>query len=212
MKTQQNNPSTRSRSLRMTEGVINDESILVIKSSELKLWQGLKTDSCDTLLNLINAKKEFHWRSIMETDENYKQVIPYLIFQFQDLFFVMQRKETASEQRLKNKLSIGIGGHIRKEDISSKSLFDWARREFAEEINYDGKFETELIGALNDDSNSVGKVHLGIVFLLKGDSDQIKVRSELKSGYLVKKEDLETLVPKIETWSKIVSQYLIGFF
>ena len=212
MKTQQNNPSTRSRSLRMTEGVINDESILVIKSSELKLWQGLKTDSCDTLLNLINAKKEFHWRSIMETDENYKQVIPYLIFQFQDLFFVMQRKETASEQRLKNKLSIGIGGHIRKEDISSKSLFDWARREFAEEINYDGKFETELIGALNDDSNSVGKVHLGIVFLLKGDSDKIKVRSELKSGYLVKKEDLETLVPKMETWSKIVSQYLIGFF
>ena len=87
----------------------------------------------------------------------------------------MQRKGTASEQRLKNKYSLGIGGHIRQEDMTTNSIFDWARREFHEEVKYAGKLDIEPIGILNDDTNAVGQVHLGLVLLLKGDSEAISL-------------------------------------
>lgn len=188
-----------------------DETILVIKTSEIKdLWQGLKTSNTENFINLINEKKEFFPRSIMELDEHYKQIIPYLVFKFENSIFVMQRKSTASEQRLKNKLSIGIGGHIRKEDISNKSVFEWAKREFHEEIDYNGNLSTKLIGVLNDDSNNVGKVHIGIIFLLNGDSGQIKIKSELKSGTLIPIKEISFFIPKMETWSQIVSNFIIS--
>jgi predicted NUDIX family phosphoesterase len=194
--------------------LLNDELILVVKRSSLNLWQGLKikgdkSENDGDLLTLINLKKEFHWRSKMETDENYKQIIPYLIFKFEESFFIMQRKDTASEQRLKNLFSLGIGGHIKESDITSNSIFDWAKREFNEEIDYTGKFETTFLGALNDDSNEVGRLHLGVIFLLNGDSNKIKIKSELKDGCLIPKGELKDLMHKMEPWSQIIVQYLL---
>ncbi len=46
----------------------------------------------------------------------------------------MQRTAQASEQRLQNKYSLGIGGHIRQEDITNGSLADWARRKFMKKL------------------------------------------------------------------------------
>ncbi|MFH1339581.1 MAG: hypothetical protein ABIH40_07050, partial [Candidatus Omnitrophota bacterium] len=162
-----------------------DEKILVVAREKLfanKVIQGIEAVDFEHYQNLIEEHKEFLWRSKVETDSSYKQIIPYLVFNFQDKFFLMRRKSDSSEARLRDKYSLGIGGHIRQEDIAEKSIFDWARREFAEEVEYSGDFKIEPIGILNDDSDSVGQVHVGFVFLLKGDSDKIKVRSELKEG------------------------------
>ena len=104
----------------------------------------------------------------MEQDQAYKQIIPYLIFAHQGRYFVMQRASTSSEQRLKNKFTLGIGGHIRQEDIRDDSIFSWAQREFHEEINYSGNVAIQVLGVVNDESNDVGKVHLGLVLLLQG--------------------------------------------
>ncbi len=134
----------------------------------------------------------------------------YLCRAEKDKYFLMQRKSDASEARLKNKHSLGIGGHIRQEDIGSKTIFDWAAREFAEEIEYNGSFEIEPIGLLNDDSNPVGQVHLGFVFLLKGDSDKIKIRSELKEGKLLTLQECKQLYPAMENWSQIVFDCLVS--
>ena len=60
----------------------------------------------------------------------YKQIIPYMIFEYADNYFLMERKSTASEQRLKSKLSLGIGGHIRQEDLDGGTIFDWASENF----------------------------------------------------------------------------------
>ena len=78
-------------------------------------------------------------------------------------YFLMQRKSDASESRLRNKLTVGIGGHIRQEDLSSfdeasadkqeHSLFAWALREFHEEVNYAGNLKVLPLGIINDDSN-----------------------------------------------------------
>jgi predicted NUDIX family phosphoesterase len=84
------------------------------------------------------------------------------------------------------------------------SIFDWARREFDEEISYKGSFSIKPLGILNDDSNEVGKVHVGIVLLLKGDSSAISIRSELKSGKLITKQECLAMKDRMETWSQMI--------
>ena len=188
-----------------------DEKILVIPRNILfkdKEINGIEKIDFEYYQKLIRDNKQFLWRSQMETDQNYKQIIPYLIFNFENKYFMMQRKSSASEARLQNKYSLGIGGHIRSEDITEFDIFSWAKREFAEEIEYNGNFEIEPIGILNDDSNDVGKVHTGFVFLLKGDSNKIKIRSELKSGNLLSLEECYKLYKNMENWSKLVFDFL----
>lgn len=190
----------------------HDEHILVLPRSVLfphDAWQGIRPVDLNYYLSLIGNHQEFHPRSLMETDPTYKQIIPYLIFTYQQKFFLMQRHSQATETRLQNKFSFGIGGHIRAEDMHTQdSIIDWARREFHEEVLYQGKFSVELLGLLNDDSNSVGQVHAGFVFVLHGDSPSISIKSELKSGNLLSLDACQPFYGQMETWSQIVYTYL----
>ncbi len=189
----------------------HEEQILVVRRATLfpnDAWQGIKQVDFDHFLHIIEHKKEFHARSDMEVNPTYKQIIPYLVFKNNDKYFVMLRTATTSEQRLKNKYSLGIGGHIRKEDMTSSDIFDWAKREFHEEVSYNGNLEITPLGVLNDDSNDVGKVHVGFVFLLEGDSDDISVKSELKSGQLMSLQECDALYDNFENWSKLVVDML----
>ena len=157
-----------------------DEKILVVKRKELMQngsWNGIKQVDFCHYLTIIEQKKQFLRRSEVEQDPSYKQIIPYLIFTHDDSYFLMQRRSTASETRLREKYSLGIGGHIRQEDMTHSSLFGWAQREFHEEVLYEGTLEIKPLGILNDDSNAVGQTHIGFVLLLKGSVGTISVRS-----------------------------------
>src|SRR3990167_142376 len=188
------------------------EHILVIKRDHFfsitPAWTGLKEVSFEQYIGLINEKKEFLPRPTMEQDLTYKQIIPYLIFENDNKYFLMQRSATVSESRLKNKYSLGIGGHIRQEDMQEQSIFDWAKREFNEEVNYTGAVEIEPLGILNDDSDAVGQVHIGFVLLLKGNSSNISVKSELKHGALKSLQECIDSIDKMETWSRMVIEFL----
>ncbi len=191
----------------------HDELILVIKRSLLfsqHSWQGLYANSMQEYIDLIQQHQEFLPRSLMEQDPDYKQIIPYIIFRHDGSYFVMQRKSTTTEQRLKNKYTIGIGGHMRQEDmLNGASLFDWARREFYEEVAYSSPFTFTPLGIINDDSTEVGKVHLGLVLLVEGSSDQIKVKSELKSGQLMTPQLItSSYYEHMETWSQIAFSFI----
>lgn len=191
---------------------LNDEKILVVRRKSLFQDGGfdgfLPLEKFTNYLEIIKENREFMWRSEMELDTNYKQIIPYLVFSFDNRFFLMQRKSTASETRLKNKYSLGIGGHIRQEDIVSDNIFEWAKREFEEEVNYSGQINIKLLGLINDDSTEVGRVHFGLVIMLEGDSSAISVKSELKSGQLFDMTECMEYYPNMETWSQLVLNYL----
>jgi predicted NUDIX family phosphoesterase len=196
----------------------SEEHILVVNREYLfpagEKKQGFFPENLDSYLAIITAQKKFLPRSSMETDPRYKQIIPYLIFTYtrtdeQPTYFLMQRKATASETRLRNKYSLGIGGHIRQEDLCSNSIFDWAYREFHEEVTYAGNLTVKALGILNDDSDEVGTVHLGLVLLLQGDSDQIRIKSELKQGSLFSLEECQKYAADMENWSKLVFEYLV---
>lgn len=190
----------------------SDEKILVIKRStlfpETQLDGFVPMEDFKDYEELILNHQEFLWRSAMETDPTYKQIIPYLIFTYQDSYFVMQRRSDASEARLQNKYSLGIGGHIRQEDIQGKSLVQWAQREFHEEVSYSGSLNIKPLGLINDDSSPVGQVHVGFAFLLEGDSPEISIKSELKQGNLVSLESMKPLYENMETWSQWVYAFL----
>lgn len=192
---------------------LRDEHILVVQRNLLFFdgsWQGFKPlNNFAEYTAIIQAKQEFLPRSLMEMDPTYKQIIPYLIFQYKDRYFLMQRQAKASETRLQNKFTLGIGGHIRQEDMQTTSIIDWAQREFHEEIDYKGNLTFKSLGIINDDSNEVGKVHIGFVFLLQGDSDTIQIKSELAHGTLATVDECLLYHNRMETWSQLVVSFLI---
>lgn len=188
-----------------------DEKILAVKKSLLFAYQvidGLKPVDFTFYQKFIRHHKKFVWRSKAEHDQSYKQIIPYLIFTHDKKYFVMRRKSNASEVRLQNKYSLGIGGHIKKEDLKQTNIIEWAEREFHEEVEYHGKRTIETLGILNDESNSVGQVHTGFVFLLHGDSQDIRIRDEHKEGMLLTLDECMAFYHQMESWSQIVIDYL----
>ncbi len=190
---------------------LHDERILVVPRSQLFAqgsWHGIQQVDFTEYLAIISDHKQFLWRSAMEEDPSYKQIIPYLIYQYQDRYFVMQRRHDSSSKSLQNKFSLGIGGHIRQEDMASDSLFDWATREFHEEVSYTGSLSIKPLGIINDDTNDVGKVHLGFAMLLTGDSAEIAIKAEHKSGTLMTLDECAALYDRMETWSQMVFSLL----
>lgn len=188
------------------------ENILVVKRTDLfaahTAFDGLRKEPLNDMLNVISEKKEFLPRPDMECDQTYKQIIPYLVFNHEDRYFLMQRQSKASEQRLKNKYTLGIGGHIRREDMTTESIFDWSQREFHEEVSYTGDVSFEPLGVLNDDSNDVGKVHIGLVLLVKGEHAEISIKSELKSGIMLTLDEMKSYYDDMESWTQTVYHFL----
>jgi len=191
---------------------VQDEQILVVKRSDLfsgdnpdGFYQGVVRKNIAHYEKIIREHAQFLPRSLMEFDERYKQIIPYLVFTHNNRLFLMQRSPKASESRLANKYSLGIGGHVNESDIVNCDIAGWGEREFHEEIDYKGDIVSMTpIGILNDDSNSVGRVHAGIVYLLHGNSDEISVKSELQEGMLLSHEECEAFYDRMEPWSQLV--------
>jgi predicted NUDIX family phosphoesterase len=187
------------------------EHILVVKRSVLfpeePAWQGMAPLSPEAEAHIL-SHQEFHPRPAMEEDPRYKQIIPYLIFKHADTYFMMRRSAKASETRLKSKYSLGIGGHIRAEDIEGGSIAQWAAREFEEEVSYSGTYTVHPLGIINDDSNDVGRVHVGFVYLLEGTSPDISIKDEHETGMLMTLDECRMLYDQMESWSRIVFDFL----
>ena len=123
-----------------------------------------------------------------------------------------KRLPKANETRLHEKLSLGIGGHINTKDAEdSKSVLESAsKREFEEEINYQGTWNLKLLGFLNLDENPVDQVHFGVVYIIEIENQNIEVKEthkiEKKGFYTL--QELEPYKENMEEWSKVVFDYL----
>jgi len=190
----------------------HEERVMVVSRSDIfagGIWHGLRGENVKKCINTINSRHRFLARGEVESDPHWKQIIPYLIFENDGKIFLMKRKGDHTDKRLSNKYSIGIGGHINKRDINGQGLMGWARREFAEEIDYAGNYKANFLGIINDDSNDIGLVHAGLAIHLVGDSGEIKVKDEHKSGELISFSQLGRVYKNMETWSQIIYDYLM---
>jgi predicted NUDIX family phosphoesterase len=200
----------------------DDEQILVIKSEIIfkdlpaqagGKWQGLKTDNLDYYIDLIKNNCEFKRRGDMENDASFQQIIPYMLFSFQDKFFAYKYIKNAGEQRLiNNDYQLGVGGHINKEDVGDNDILETGMmREWNEEVDFKGNLiSKKFVGIINDESRPVEQVHIGLVYHFVGDSPEIKVKETDKmEGALIDSKDLAGDKISQSVWMQIVyKEYL----
>jgi predicted NUDIX family phosphoesterase len=185
------------------------EQVLVVRREDMfpdGAWHGFVTDNLDRHQRVIRESHFFKPRSEVENDASFQQIIPYVVFRHRDRYFLTHRLRASSEKRLRKQYSLGVGGHINPGDLEGGDpILDGLKREWSEEVVYDGRFEARMLGLLNEDSSPVSKVHLGVVFLVEGDTPDIKIReTEKLAGELLTLEEMRMYYLAMESWSQIV--------
>lgn len=195
-----------------------DESVLVIKRElfdEIGTFQGISTEIDKYLPVFLNPSNNFFiHRELAEDDPTHKQIIPYAIFKHGDKFLRYLRGKKSGEQRLASKTSIGIGGHINQDDFNSSSLekdtyLTGIEREINEELIINCDYNNLPIALINDDSNDVGQVHLGVVHLFDLESDQVEAgEANIENLEFLSSDDLLREKDNLESWSQICVDHL----
>ena len=195
-----------------------DEKVLVISRElfdQLGAFQGISLEPEKYLPSMLDPANNFFLkRDIAEDDPRHKQIIPYVIFRHGEKFLHYVRGGGSGEKRLASKGSIGIGGHINDRDYAASSLdkdtyTTGVNREIDEELNLSGGHTQEILGLINDDSNEVGQVHLGVVHLFTLESDQVTAGEDnIVDLQFLSLEELGKKHDELETWSQICVQGL----
>jgi len=173
-------------------------------------FQGISTD-VDSFFPRIVTPPDCRYviRAEAENDPSFKQVIPYVLFVYNGSIFSYRRGKRGSEKRLHDLYSVGIGGHIETVDRmlfsqDTMGYYDALRREVAEEVNVACDCQAECVALINDDSNDVGRVHFGVVHVVRLDDDQItKNESKIAEPQLIPIEKAIRNVESYETWSQL---------
>ncbi len=148
-------------------------------------------------------------RARAEEDPTHKQLIPYVVVRDAGRVYLMHRSAAGGDARLHGKASIGVGGHLNPVDDGEDALMAGLRREWAEELDAPWEPEFRLIGLLNDDTNPVGAVHLGVVFTVEAAGRPVHVREREKlTGSFASLEEVRQVWDRLETWSQLVAAVL----
>ncbi|MGI6028150.1 MAG: hypothetical protein ACOX81_01905 [Candidatus Heteroscillospira sp.] len=187
------------------------ELVLAVPTRVLQPWltvRGLITERVDALTELIMAEHVFLPRPEAELDPAYRQIIPYTVLIQGDRVFSTRRLRGGTEKRLHGLISLGIGGHINPaaDGDGGDVLLRGLRREIDEEVFCEGPQFDRLSfrGFINDDSNDVGKVHLGL-FCTMPVIGEVSVReTEKLEGLWLHRGELQSLAGSMETWSSLI--------
>lgn len=195
---------------------MKNELILAVPTKEV--WQILEYKA-NAVIEILQADvmKEllkhgvFGMRSVLEEKPEYKQIIPYAVICCGEEVYLFHRTKKQTETRLHNLYSLGVGGHMNPfgNVIDIFYLRHELEREMNEEVLVHDNCEVldiKPVGFINDDTNEVGKVHLGVLYEIELSNSDIEIKEKDKmSGTWIKRSDLRSYYPKMESWSKIYS-------
>jgi predicted NUDIX family phosphoesterase len=192
-----------------------EEHVLVVERKvfeQVGLFNGLAFD-VERYLGKIFAPgvPRFIPRSQAEKDPSYKQLIPYVIMAHKGRYLSYVRGKRAGESRLMGLRSIGIGGHINPRDdmpLFSDNFYEAylsaVKREVAEEVSVETTHTDRIVALLNDESNDVGRVHLGIVHYWLLDAPNVSRREQMITQMDFKTiAELQQVRDTMETWSAL---------
>ena len=194
-----------------------DEQIIVVSrellfDNEKNAFNGFLSKNDVQGEEIFNTFKNYEVkrRGDMEEDPSYKQLISYCLLENEnDEILVYQRLSGGGEERLHGQSSVGVGGHMNNvvgADSINEVLRVNAQRELNEEVGLseDRSQNMEYIGFINDDTNAVGKVHIGVVFKIKVKSSYVEVRETdtLKINW-VSQDEINDL-NHFESWSALI--------
>ena len=188
--------------------------ILVVKKHILfpeSNFQGFMPIIDRNFLETILSEFEYQERNDdLERSPYFQQIIPYvwIVNKKRKEIFLYQRSAKGGEERLHNKYSGGVGGHIDKntEELSKDPITDAMMRELKEEVIMNFYPAPKFIGFIKDDSNEVGLVHFGVVAIAETDED-VRPAEDMSSGKFYTIDEIDHLFsnPKniVETWTSL---------
>jgi predicted NUDIX family phosphoesterase len=191
---------------------MKDEMILVVRRAlfdQLGAFQGLSFEIDRYLPALLDRANNFFTpRAAAETNSELKQIIPYVILTHEDRVLHYVRGKKAGEQRLVAKGSIGIGGHMNDGDeglfaLDLDAYNAGVQREVGEELRVNTPFTNVPVALLNDDSNEVGRVHLGVVHVFRLETPNVtKGEAMITDLQFLDRNELLRRREAMETWSQ----------
>lgn len=156
-------------------------------------------------------------RMMIESDTRYVQLISYILVTCNGSVLCYQRGINSSEQRLKGKYSVGLGGHIILQDAKftngvldiEKTIEEGASREIREELDICKVVNVRKFALLHSRVNTVDSVHCGLVEIWDINSTEVKIKD--KSLHLAGFKSISELdkLEELETWSKLIINHLI---
>jgi predicted NUDIX family phosphoesterase len=168
------------------------------------------------LVDVVERHGFFVERARAEICPEWKQIIPYNVVLVGGEVLLLRRTARGGEARLHDKLTIGVGGHLNPVDLDERAtgrnpLPLGTRRELEEELAIEGEWEIEPIGLMNDDSNPVGAVHVGVVQRVRV-RGRVEIREkDVLEGRFVRPEELTQRRldgANFETWSAKLVEHL----
>ena len=193
-----------------------EEQVLVVERKifdELGAFRGLQFDVGRYLDRLFApGAPRFMSRPLAEKDPGFKQLIPYVLMTCAGKYLTYVRGKRAGETRLVGNRSIGIGGHINPVDDAAplfrsdfRTLYEAAvEREVTEEVAVEAGHTDHVVALLNDDSNEVGQVHLGVVHCWVLDAPNVSRREQMITQMeFMSLDELRAVRDQMETWSQL---------
>ena len=157
-------------------------------------------------------------RAVAETTEDFRQVLPLVVFKYKDSVWTYRRTPKGGEGALHGQLSIAVGGHFDATDLQTDggvidpvvSLQYALDRELEEEVTIMGGYSIETLDlCLCANENEVDRKHLGLVNIyhmtdspeIYSNEDALETLGFIKIDELLQKTDLET-------WGVKICEYL----
>jgi predicted NUDIX family phosphoesterase len=196
------------------------EQVLVVSRrlfDEIGVFEGIRTEGLQAALaRLLDPANHFFMdRATAEKDPSHKQLIPYCVFRCGDRILHYTRGTSGGESRLHAKISVGVGGHVNPVDTGGGKTGPLAyhaavTREIDEELELRQDHAHRIIALLNDDSNAVGQVHLGIVHLIELASEAVSAREDALAelGFAALADLNGPWFGRLETWSQYCIRHL----
>ena len=83
-------------------------------------------------------------------------------------------------------------------------LYGGMIREINEEVNTIALSQLSPRGVINDDTNEVGSVHLGLFYTLEVSEETGIRETEKLEGFWLKRSELPGFTEQMETWSQLI--------
>jgi len=187
--------------------------------------KGLIKENSEVLKRIVQNGL-FLRRSELEEDPSFKQIIPYAIISNKEpersgvrqsqSFYLFKRTSNQTEKRLHNKFSLGVGGHMNPSnsmETKEQYVIDELKRELYEEVKLlNGCLieDIEFIGFINDDTISVGSVHIGLLYNIHVSNKEVYINETDKmTADWIDKSNLAEFYEGMETWTKITFDFYI---
>ena len=197
------------------------ETLVCLASSHvnsLELSEGFTALSPQNIARIFDPSEIWLGpRDLLENNEDFRQLVSYLVLRHEGSVFVYRRTAKGGESRLHGRASVGVGGHWNVGDVVSDNgvidamatLRRACMRELAEEIECLPPEQVNMVGVIKESDSAVSRVHLGVVVECWMSTSLVTIVDRgLCDAKFVAKNELTLLAQEMETWSSRLIPYL----